>query len=166
MLYTYMYLKELLPMAFIPAFFGGGIFVVLCWNRKIYAESALQLFYVGMAVYGYFQAVGEWRIEHWGLAEHIPYLALGIFGVAGTGFALQRFTDAERPYLDAFTTVFSLIATWLMVNFIHENWLYWIIIDAVAIFLYYQRQLYFGAALFVIYLVMAIDGYWEQITIF
>lgn len=161
-----MYLKGMVPSAFIPAFLGSGIFVVLCWTRKIYAESFLQLFYVGMAIYGYFQTDSEWRVEHWGFMENLPYLALGIFGVAGTGFALQRFTDAERPYLDAFTTVFSLIATWLMVNFIHENWLYWIIIDAVAIFLYYQRQLYFGAALFVIYLVMAIDGYWEQITIF
>ena len=52
---------------------------------------------------------------------------LGTIAVAGVGLYLKRKTDAKTPYLDAFTTVFSLIATWLMIHYVHENWLYLIV---------------------------------------
>ena len=51
--YTWMYLKGELPEGYIFAGLGAGLFAFLCWTRKIYAESALQFFYIGMAVYGY-----------------------------------------------------------------------------------------------------------------
>jgi nicotinamide mononucleotide transporter len=48
-----------------------------------------------------------------------------------------------------------------MVQFIHENWLYWLVIDAVAVVLYARRGLYLGAALFALYGVMAASAYFE-----
>ena len=73
----------------------------------------------------------------------------------------ERFGLREKlaPLTDAFTTVFSLWATWLMVNNHHANWAYWIAIDAVAIVLYAKRGLPLGAALCAIYLVMAVMGW-------
>ena len=160
-----MYLKGMLPSAFIHAFIGSTLFTWLCFRRKIYAESFLQLFYMGMALYGYFSSQTLWEVSHWTLTENIPWIMLGAFIVYLTGRTLKS-TDAQTPYLDAFTTIYSLIATWLMVNFIHENWLYWMVIDAVSIVLYARRKMYFGALLFFIYLLMAIDGYVEQISWF
>jgi nicotinamide mononucleotide transporter len=90
-------------------------------------------------------------------------------GIAVTflaGWLMKNHTSAKLPYWDAFTTAFALIATWIMVNYIHENWLYWIVIDAVSIWLYAKRKMFIGSALFVLYLLMAIDGYFEQIAWF
>lgn len=119
-----------------------------------------------MAVYGYLNTEGDWHTQSWPVEAHLPWLAAGFGLTALTGGALHRFSDAKTPFLDAFTTVFSLIATWLMVNYVVENWLYWIVIDTVAIFLYAFRQLYLSALLFVLYLLMAIDGYFESIVWF
>lgn len=77
----------------------------------------------------------------------------------GCFLLLKKFSDAEMPLEDSFTTVFSLVATWVMVNYVHENYLYWIIIDAVSIHLYWKRELYFGSALFIIYTIMVTAGY-------
>ena len=41
-----------------------------------------------------------------------------------------------------------------------ENWLYWFVIDGVSVLLYITRELYLTAALFVLYLVLIIIGYW------
>jgi nicotinamide mononucleotide transporter len=40
-----------------------------------------------------------------------------------------------------------------------ENWLYWFVIDAVSIGLYLDRELFFTAALFALYLIMIVFGY-------
>lgn len=169
--YTFLYIRFSatggdISLVYIPAFFGSVIFMLLTWDKKIYAESALHLFYVLFAVYGYFLTSDDWRIEHTTFSEQLPFLLGGSVLVALLGYVLKSRTDAATPYLDAFTTVFSLIATWLMLTYIHENWIYWIVIDFVAIFLYAFRKMYLASLLFVLYLIMAIDGYFDSISIF
>ena len=61
-----------------------------------------------------------------------------------TAWLLKRFTHSALPLADAFTTVFSLWTTWLMVQNHHANWAYWIAIDAVAIVA--KARLPFGRA--------------------
>jgi nicotinamide mononucleotide transporter len=164
--YTLLYLREVYQAAFAAAIIGSLIFAALCWKKKIYAEAALHVFYVGMAVFGLLEWGKAFQPINASFATHAPWLLAGGVATAVIGFTLKKFTDARLPYLDAFTTVFSLIATWFMVTFVHENWLYWIIIDAVAIFLYAYRRMPFAAVLFALYLLMAIDGYFEQINWF
>jgi nicotinamide mononucleotide transporter len=53
-----------------------------------------------------------------------------------------------------------------MINLVHENWLYWIVIDTVSIYLYAKRGLKLGSVLFALYLLLALDGYFEAIQIF
>ena len=161
--YTWMYLKGYLPWAFIPAALGAGLFAYLCWNRKIYAESALQVFYIGLAGYG-LAGYGN-GVQISGLF-HLVLLSSAVLGTVVLGVILKKTTDAMLPFLDAFTTVFSLAATWLMINMIHENWLYWIVIDTVSIYLYAKRGLQLSSVLFLLYLLLALDGYFEAISIF
>lgn len=163
LLYTWLYLREIIPQCYFAAFTGSTLFMVLCWRRKLLAESFLQLFYVGMAIYGFVNTGDDWNIKETSLSMHIPWIIAGTMTTALTGYGLHRFTSARTPFLDAFTTVFSLIATWLMIHYVHENWLYWIIIDGVSIFLYAFRRLWLSAALFFLYLLMAIDGYIDSI---
>ena len=164
--YTWMYLKGYLPEGYIPAGIGAGIFAILCWTKKIYAESALQLFYIGMAAYGFYIVSDPGSGEIWTISTHLLWLLAATIGTLLLGTFLKLYTDASMPYLDAFTTVFSVIATWMMIHLVHENWLYWIIIDAVSIYLYAKRGLKLGSVLFAVYLLLALDGYFDAISIF
>ncbi|MDA1382341.1 MAG: nicotinamide riboside transporter PnuC [Bacteroidetes bacterium] len=165
--YTWMYLKGVLPEGYILAGLGAGLFAYLCWERKIYAESALQVFYIGMAGYGYnLISEGGTTADQVTLYTHAIWLSIATLGTVLLGLFLKHSTDASMPYLDAFTTIFSLVATWLMINLVHDNWLYWIVIDAVSIYLYAKRGLKLGSVLFALYLLLALDGYFEAIQIF
>ena len=157
--YTLLYLRETYQAAFIAAIIGSSIFTALCWKKKIYAESALHVFYVGMAVFGLLEWGKAFEPLNASFATHAPWLLAGAAATTVIGYLLQKFSDARMPYLDAFTTVFSLIATWFMVTYVHENWLYWIVIDTVSIYLYMQRGLKLTAILFVVYTFLAINGY-------
>ncbi len=161
--YTWMYLKGHLPWAFIPAAMGAALFAYICWNKKIYAESVLQVFYIGLAGLGLFGYGNNAPVS--GLF-HLVLISGAAVGTLTLAAVLARTTDAKLPLLDAFTTVFSLAATWLMVNMVHENWLYWIVIDTVSIYLYAKRGLKLSSVLFVLYLLLALDGYFDALSIF
>ena len=76
-----------------------------------------------------------------------------------SGYLLADNTNARLPYLDSFTTWASVLTTLMVARKIIENWLYWVVIDFVSIFLYLDRGLYQTAALFVLYIVLAVAGY-------
>jgi len=73
----------------------------------------------------------------------------------------NSFTKSELPFIDAFTTSFSLLATYMTVKKVLENWLYWIVIDLTSVFLYHERDLHLTAFLFIIYTVIATFAYFN-----
>jgi len=75
------------------------------------------------------------------------------------GFYFSTYTDAAMPLVDSFTTVFSLFATYMVVKKVLENWIYWIVIDAVSVYLYHSRELEQTALLFIVYTIIAVFGY-------
>jgi len=75
------------------------------------------------------------------------------------GFAFDRWTDQANPYTDAFTTVFSLVATFMVTRKVLENWIYWVVIDFVSIFLYFSRGLYLSSLLYIVFTVLAVFGF-------
>ena len=68
------------------------------------------------------------------------------------------------PYLDSFTTWSSVIATILVVRKVLENWIYWISIDTISIYIYLERDLNQTVFLYFIYLLIAITGFliWKK----
>ncbi|MGI9285625.1 MAG: nicotinamide riboside transporter PnuC [Pseudomonadales bacterium] len=152
------------------AFASSAIFLVLFWNVSLLMESALQVYYMGMALYG----LSQWRlhanseqdlqIHTWPPNRHALWLATILLVTLVSGYLLSNNTDAARPYLDSFTTWASVFTTWLVARKVLENWLYWIVIDAVSIFLYVDRGLYLTAVLFIVYVIIAAFGFlhWQQ----
>ncbi len=63
--------------------------------------------------------------------------------------------------MDAFTTWGAVLTTFMVARKVIENWLYWIVIDGVSVFLYIDRGLYLTAALFVAYVVIVVFGYFN-----
>ncbi len=147
------------------AFASTGIFLVLFWNVNLLMESALQVYYLGMAVYGWWQwqrggeGHTELAISRWDTRQHLVAVAAVLLVSAASGALLQQFTGAALPYLDSFTTWGSVLTTWMVARKILENWLYWLVIDSVSIYLYLDRALYLTAGLFALYLVIVLFGY-------
>ncbi|HUH56910.1 MAG TPA: nicotinamide mononucleotide transporter family protein, partial [Pseudomonadales bacterium] len=88
------------------------------------------------------------------------FVAIAVLTV-GSGYWLTHNTQAALPYLDSFTTWGAVITTVLVARKVLENWLYWIVIDSAALYLYIQRDLYLTAALMAVYLIMIVLG-WLQ----
>jgi nicotinamide mononucleotide transporter len=152
------------------AFIGTGTAIFLFWDASLLMESALNIFYLGMAVYGFYQwryggqEGNELTITSWPLPQHINAGLLILLLVISSGYLLDNHTKAALPYVDSFTTWAAVVTTWMVARKILENWLYWIIIDAVSVWLFVQRELYLYAILFVFYTLIAIYGYlqWQK----
>jgi nicotinamide mononucleotide transporter len=75
------------------------------------------------------------------------------------GTLLARYTNAALPYLDATTTVTSLIAQWMMARKILENWLVWVAVDVVYIGMFVYKSLVLTAGLYAVFLALSLAGY-------
>jgi len=147
------------------AFFSTAIYIWIFGDVSLYMESALNAYYMLMAVYGWYQwqRGGQQQtglqISRWSLASHIFALGIILIATVISGYLLAGNTDARLPYLDSFTTWASVVTTVMVARKIIENWLYWVVIDAASIYLYLDRGLYQTAGLFVLYIVLAVVGY-------
>ena len=92
---------------------------------------------------------------------HYHLFAIGsvLILVLISGELLTRYSNAALPFLDSLTTWGAVVATFMVTRKILENWIYWFVIDSVSIALYLNRDLFFTAALFTVYLVMIVIGY-------
>ncbi len=143
------------------AFISSALYVYICFSANLYLESALQLFYVVMAVIGYllWNRASKGQIIKWPVKYHVINLSLSTLIALFLGYLFSVYTDQASPYVDASTTVFSLVATFMVTKKVLENWIYWIIIDAVSVYLYFSRDLHLTAMLFVIFTLLAFAGY-------
>jgi len=146
------------------AFISSSIYVVLMLEKKLYMQTALSVFYVAMAVYGFWEwrknrdAAGELAVARWSPARHGVVIAAILAVSLINGWMLAK-TDATLPYVDAFVTWGSVVTTWMVAKRIIENWLYWIVVDAVAAAVYFHQDLKPTALLFVLYVAIVIRGY-------
>ena len=136
------------------------IYVYLFFGARLYMESALNLFYFAMAIYGwsvwYFGRTGdeEVRVSVWGRRVHgIAIISIVVASIV-SGYLLARYSDAVYPYIDSLTTWGAIWATFLVARKVLENWWYWLVIDAASVVIYWSRDLQLTALLFVVYVVM------------
>jgi nicotinamide mononucleotide transporter len=153
------------------AFLSTAIYTVLFWDVSLLMESALNVYYMAMAVYGWHQwtrggtdgddephALGIRSMS--GQQHTLVIVAIAILCIV-SGYLLSEHSSAAWPYVDSFTTWASVITTYLVARKYLQNWLYWIVIDTVSIPLYIDRGLNLTAFLFVAYVVIAAFGYFK-----
>lgn len=147
------------------AFVSSIIYVALFWQASLPMQALLSVYYVGMAVYGWwnwkFGGAGEdeLTIRSWPLQQHLT-VAVGIVALtAVSGYWLAANTESAWPYVDSFLTWASIVTTWMVAHKILENWLYWVVINSASAVLYLDRELYLTALLFAAYVVIVIFGY-------
>ena len=152
-----------------------SIYIYICLDALLYAETLLQIVYLFLSFYGLYNwkkksivneplentKVLKLKISEWPVKKHFTYILIFTILSFSIGILLNSFTKSELPFIDAFTTSFSLLATYMTVKKVLENWLYWIIIDLTSVFLYHERDLHLTAFLFIIYTVIATFAYFN-----
>jgi nicotinamide mononucleotide transporter len=131
----------------------------------LYSEAILYVYYVIIAVYGYViwskgnRNQNDLPISDYSLFTSIRIVIFGFISALVLGRFFSVYTDADLPYVDAQTTTFSFIASYLEVHKILSGWIFWIVINAVTIGLYAYKGLYIYAVLMVVYLIVSFSGY-------
>lgn len=146
-------------------FIGTGTSIFLFWDGSLYMESALNVYYLLMAVFGWWQwqygskTKSTLAIRSLVIREHLTIVAVIATLTLLSGTLLDNNTDAALPYLDSFTSWSAVITTWMVARKILENWLYWIVINSASIYLYLERGFLLYAVLFGLYVIIAVFGY-------
>ena len=141
---------------------GVTLLLFIYMDAKLFSDALLQVFYIGMSIYGWISWGGTdvqtKPIIRVGLGDHLKYIFIGAIGTLILGFMFSHL-QAAIPYVDAFTSSFAVVATFMVARKILDNWLYWIVIDALCVVIYWSRDLSLISFLFGIYTILAIVGY-------
>ena len=147
------------------ALFSSILYMYIMYTAGLMMESFLQIFYICMAIYGWYiwsskiNVEQELKIRSWKMQYHLYTITIVTLLAIITGFFLEKYTQAALPFLDAFTTWGAIITTYMVAKKIIENWIYWFVIDSISIYLFISRELYLTSLLFFIYLIIIIFGY-------
>jgi nicotinamide mononucleotide transporter len=143
------------------------LYVYIFYNAKLYSDMGENLIYIVLQLHGWwFWVYGRKRLKN---QKTVPITRLQvrqwlictgviIAGTAVLGYSMATYTDADLPYLDAFTTVMSLTAQWLLNKKILETWVLWIIVDVFALGIYWYKDLHLTTGLYAVFLGLAIMG--------
>lgn len=137
------------------------ILMVLAARSHLPMQAMLQFSYVVAAVYGWWKwapdAAGQ-HIGHWHWKGH----ALAWCATLVVSLLLARLLKQEGysawPLIDSLVACLGLLATWLVAKVYLENWLYWMLIDALSLYLFSAQGLVVTSLLFAIYFVISTVG--------
>jgi nicotinamide mononucleotide transporter len=170
LIYLYLSIKQKIGL-WIFGFLCSALYVVVFFNSKFYADMSLQFYYLGVSVYGWI----SWKSRKMHTGKELPVRQVNIRQAIVLSaitiavfllyyFILAQYTDSPLPLADSFTTALSITATWMLAKKLIEHWILWIVVDAVSAGLYFYRELYPTAGLFVLYTIMAVVGFvqWKK----
>jgi nicotinamide mononucleotide transporter len=141
-----------------------GLFIIVFWQAKLYADMGLQVVYVALCLYGWYEWLhggpghGVLRVSRTPRSAGLALGGAGLVFAIVLGAALRWRTDAALPFLDSTTTSFSLVAQWMQTRKWLETWVVWIAVDVVYVGMYVYKQLHPTAVLYTIFLVLAVVG--------
>ena len=144
---------------------SSSLYFYIMYDAGLIMEAYLQIFYIVMAIYGWFkwtksiQINSNNRIRTWSNMKHFITITSVVILAVITGFILKKYTNAALPFLDAFTSWGAIITTYMVAQKILENWIYWFVIDSISIYVFLSRELYLTSLLFFIYLIIICFGY-------
>lgn len=170
LLYLYLEYKAnvwLWPVGIVMSLF----YVVIFFYGKFYADAAVYLYYIGANVYGLVAWLRskdspqsghvQVRIVHTPKKQILPLVFVSAALWLFIFLILKNFTDSPVPWGDAFTTSLSVVAMWMLAQKQLEQWLLWVVVNAVSLCLYVWKGLYPTAVLFAVYTAVAVMGYFK-----
>lgn len=141
-----------------------GPFVVLFYEARLYADMVLQVVYMLVCLYGWYQWLhggpghGALPVSRTSRRARVALAAAGTIFAVLLGLVLRRHTDASLPFWDSSTASFSLVAQWMQARKWIENWAVWIVVDVVYVGMYVYKRLYLTAGLYAVFIALAVLG--------
>lgn len=166
LIYILLLIKERIE-CWIFGILGSLMSIFLFVHTKLYSEAILYSYYVVVGFYGYYlwsrksKDDSLLRISDVNPTNHVYYILSSCALAFSLAWFFNTYTDAERPYIDSFTTVFSFLATFLEAKKVLSSWKYWIVINGVTIGLYFDKGLDIYAGLILVYFIMSFVGYFK-----
>ena len=161
------------------AFVSTALFTWVFYDALLPMEAVLNIYYMCMAIYGYWcwkfggtSSTNDSKTEPpplpiccWPIKRHCIIIGATLVLTAASGLLLNTLTDARHTYLDSFIAWGSIVTTYMVTQKVLENWLYWIILNSAALYLYIEISLYPTALLMLIYIALAVAGYtsWRRL---
>ncbi|WP_296002580.1 nicotinamide riboside transporter PnuC [Rugamonas sp.] len=148
---------------------GCSMFAVLFYSVRLYADVALQAFFIVTCALGWL----KWLRGNGGAALPIStvrlaalglMLAVGVAATVAYGMMLRAYTQAYAPFIDSAVLVFSIVAQLLLMGRRVENWPFWLLVNTISVPLYASRGLYLTALLYAAYWVNALVSwlFWRR----
>lgn len=155
------------PLAIASSLLYAQVFV----TSRLYGQAALQLLFIALACWGWWQwlrgrgasghalQVGFMTMRQRMLAAAATLLAWPVLG-----FALQRWTDSELPFLDALPTVASITGQLLLARQRVENWAVWLFVNVVSVALFAVQGLWLTVGLYALFAALSVLGWraWQR----
>ncbi len=169
LLFIYFEIKEN-KLLWVTGLATSVFYIYVFFVAKLYADMSLQLYYVVVSIYGWIKWTQAGNKNN--TKEELPISRLTnslafklllsttviYFLIA---YILVNYTDDAFPYWDAFTTALGIVGTWMLAQKILEQWLVWIVADAVSLCLYFYKEMYPTVVLFAVYTALAVLGYYR-----
>ena len=147
-----------------------ALYIYIFGAARLYADAGLQAIYFGLQFYGWYQWLHGGahrdllRVTRASPTQLAWSMVVGTLGTLALGTVLARYTNQALPYWDSGIAAFSLVAQWMLARKLIENWIFWFVIDVVAVGVYFTRGLYPTTVLYLVYLGLAVAGWraWRQ----
>ncbi|MCE2658797.1 MAG: nicotinamide riboside transporter PnuC [Rubrivivax sp.] len=149
------------------AILASACYGVLFAASKLYGEAGLQVFFIGVACWGWWQwhrAAAAAQDSHRGVQwmstrERWRAAALTLAAWPALGLLLQRATDSDVPFADAAPTVASVTGQLLLAAKRVENWLVWLGVNVASVALFAYKGLWLTAVLYGLFAVLSWIGW-------
>lgn len=154
------------PLGWPLAMAASALYALLFVHSKLYGEAALQLVFITLGGWGWWQ----WLRGTTAQGERLPVRALGTrqrwLALAATaagwpllGWVLSRWTDSDVPYLDALPTVGSLVGQFLLARKWLDNWAVWLAVNGFSVLLFASKGLWLTVALYAVFAALSVVGW-------
>ena len=155
------------PWLWLVGFVMQALGIVLYYQKEIYADCAMEFYYLLMTVYGYWRWVKGSKTKQELPIRHFPRrlvllwtgIIAGIWAVIY--WLLVTYTNSNVPLADGFTTALSLVGIWALAHKYLEQWFIWIAVDIVTCGLYFYKGIPFKGSLYGLYVIIAVFGYFK-----
>ena len=155
------------PWLWLVGFVMQALGIVLYYQKGIYADCAMEFYYLLMTVYGYWRWVKGSKTKQELPIRHFPRrlillwtgIIAGIWAVIY--WLLVTYTNSNVPLVDGFTTALSLVGIWALAHKYLEEWFIWIAVDIVTCGLYFYKGIPFKGSLYGLYVIIAVFGYFK-----
>ncbi len=143
-----------------------SIYIYVYLHEGVYANVGINLYFVIAGVYG----LAAWRRGKGGEEKPmgrtprrvwLPSIVAAAALTVGIAWLLTRFTDSTVPWGDAFTTAFSVVALWMLARKWAEQWLVWIVVDAVYCGMYLYLAMYPTSIMYGVFTIVAMFGFFK-----